>query len=99
MFHSVSLFGQAPLACGSHALPSVLLEKHLAIHTFPFFHLLVNGFSVTSVRTFSKTLTFFIVVGSIGGQGGIKMASTKNNQLISPQGPHLVHTVQLILRI
>ena len=48
----------------------------------------VNGFSVTSFRTFSKTLTFIILVGGIGGRGGIKMASAKNNQLISSQGPH-----------
>ena len=39
--------------------------------------LLVNGFSVTSFRTFSKTLTFIIVVGGIGGRGGIKMVSAK----------------------
>ena len=46
MFHSVSLFSQVPLARGSRALPSVLLEKRLAIPTSPFFHLLVNAFSV-----------------------------------------------------
>ena len=27
-------------------------------------------------------------MGGIGGRGGIKMASAKNNQLISSQGPH-----------
>ena len=37
MFHSVSLLSQAPLVRGSRALPSVLLEKRLAIPTSPFF--------------------------------------------------------------
>ena len=35
-----------------------------------------------------RPLTFIILVGEIGGQGGIKMASANNNQLISSQGPH-----------
>ena len=29
-----------------------------------------------------------VLVGGIGGRGGIKTASAKNNQLISSQGPH-----------
>ena len=37
---------------------------------------------------FRRPLTFIILVGGIGGRGGIKMASAKNNQLISSQGPH-----------
>ena len=53
-----------------------------------FFHLLVNGFCVTSFRSFSKTPTFIILVGGIGGRGGIKMVSAKNNQLISSQRHH-----------
>ena len=44
-------------------------------------------FSVTSFRTFSKTPYLFVLVGGIGGRGGIKMASAKNNQLISSQRP------------
>ena len=39
------------------------------------------------VSVLLKTLTFIILVGGIGGRGGIKMASAKNNQLISSQGP------------
>ena len=35
-----------------------------------------------------RSLTFIILVGGIGGQGGIKMVSAKNNQLMSSQGPH-----------
>ena len=37
---------------------------------------------------FRRPLTFIILVGGIGVRGGIKMASAKNNQLISMQGPH-----------
>ena len=37
---------------------------------------------------FRRPLTFIILVGRIGGRGGIKMASAKNNQLICSQGPH-----------
>ena len=37
---------------------------------------------------FQRPLTFIILVGGIGGRGGIEMASAKNNQLISSQGPH-----------
>ena len=36
MFHSVSLLSQVPLARGSCAIPSVLLEKHLAVPPSPF---------------------------------------------------------------
>ena len=42
-----------------------------------------------------SSLTFIVLVGGIGGWGGIKMATAKNNQLISSQGHHLVHAVQL----
>ena len=59
--------------------------------TSSFFHLLVNGFSVTSFRTFSKTPYLYYT----GGQGGIKMASSKNNQLIARNNLILVHAVQL----
>ena len=75
----------------SSSLVSVLFLKAISHPYISFFHLLVNGFSVTSFRTFSKTPTFIILVGGIGGWGGIKMASAKNNQLISSQ----VHAVQL----
>ena len=44
---------------------------------------------------FQRPLTFIILVGGIGGQGGIKMASAKSNQLISLQDLILVHSVQL----
>ena len=37
---------------------------------------------------FEDILNFIILVGGIGGRGGIKMASAKNNQLISSQRPH-----------
>ena len=37
---------------------------------------------------FRRPLTFIKLVGSVGGQGGIKMASAKNNQLISSERPH-----------
>ena len=37
---------------------------------------------------FRRPLTFIILVGGISGRGGIKMASAKNYQLISSQGPH-----------
>ena len=37
---------------------------------------------------FRRPLTFIILVGDIGGRGGIKIASAKNNQLMSSQGPH-----------
>ena len=75
----------------SSSLVSVLFREAISHPYISFFHLLVNGFSVTSFRTFSKSPYFYYT----GGQGGIKMASAKNNQLISSQGPHLVHAVQL----
>ena len=54
-----------------------------------FFHLLVNGFFLLLVSVLLKTpYLFIILVGGIGGRGGIKMASAKNNQLISSQRPH-----------
>ena len=48
------------------------------------------------VRGCSQNLfTFIILVGGIGGRGGIKMASAKNNQLIIRNDLILVHAVQL----
>ena len=44
---------------------------------------------------FRRPLTFIILVGGIGVPGGIKMASAKNNMLISSQGPHFSPAVQL----
>ena len=44
---------------------------------------------------FRRPLTFIMLVGGIGGQGGIKMASAKNNQLIGRNDLILVHAVQL----
>ena len=42
MFHSVSLFSQAPVARGSHALPSVLFSLFLSLSLFRLFSLLIN---------------------------------------------------------
>ena len=69
----------------SSSLVSVLFREAISHPYISFFHLLVNGFSVTSFRTFSKTPYLYYT----DGRGGIKMASAKNNQLISSQGPHL----------
>ena len=68
----------------SSSLVSVLSREAINHPYISFFHLLVNGFSVTSFRTFSKTPYLYYT----GGRGGIKMASAKNNQLISSKGPH-----------
>ena len=72
----------------SSSLVSLLFREAISHPYISFFHLLVNGFSVTSSRTFSKTPYLYYTGGGIGGRGGIKMASAKNNQLISSQGPH-----------
>ena len=69
----------------SSSLVSVLFQEEISNPYISFFHLIVNGFSVTSFRTFRRPLTFIILVGGIGGRGGIKMASA--NQLISSE-PH-----------
>ena len=37
---------------------------------------------------FRRPLTFIILVGGIGGRVGIKMVSSKHNQVMSSQGPH-----------
>ena len=68
----------------SSSLVSVLFREAISHPYISFFHLLVNVFSVTSFRTFSKIPYLYYS----GGWGGIKMASAKNNQLISSQGPH-----------
>ena len=60
----------------SSSLVSALFREAISHPYISFFHLLVNGFSVTSFRIFF-TLTFIILVGGIGGRGGIKMASAK----------------------
>ena len=72
----------------SSSLVSVLFREAISHPYISFFHLLVNDFSVTSFHTFQRPLTFIILVGGIDGRGGIKMASAKNNQLISSQRPH-----------
>ena len=63
----------------SSSLVSVLFGEAISHPYISFFHLLVNGFSVTSFHTVSKYT---------GGRGGTKMVSAKKNQLISSQGPH-----------
>ena len=42
----------------------------------------------SACRVQCSTERLVILVGGIGGRGGIKMASAKNNQLMSSQGPH-----------
>ena len=74
----------------SSFLVSVLFREAIS-HPYIFFHLLVNGFSVTSFRMFLKTPYLYYT----GGRGGIKMASAKNNQLIIRNDLILVHAVQL----
>ena len=79
----------------AHPLFPYFLEKCLAIPTSS--HLLVNGFSVTSCRTFFQgPLTYLILVGGNGGREEIKMASasmTSANE--QAKDVILVHTVQL----
>ena len=48
-------------AVEAHPLFWYFLEKHLAIPTSPFFHLLVYIFSVTFSVLFRGPLTFFIL--------------------------------------
>ena len=65
------------------------LEKRLAIRTSPFFHLLVNGFCVTSFRTFFEdplpSLYWWVVL--LGGEE-LKWRQLAHHQLMSQQGPH-----------
>ena len=71
------------LSFGLHVVDSLFLVSILYREAFShpyicFLHLLVKNFSATSFRTFfRKPLTFFIVVGGIGGREWIKMASAK----------------------
>ena len=68
----------------SSSLVSVLFREAIS-------HLLVNGFSVTSFRTFLKTPYLYYT----GGRGGIKMVSAKTISLIARNDLFLVHVVQL----
>ena len=54
----------------SSSLVSVLFREAISHPYISFFHLIVNGFSVTGFLTFSETPYLYY----IGGQGGIKMA-------------------------
>ena len=65
------------------------LEKHLAIPTSPFFHLLVHGFSVTCFRTFfvDPLSSFNWWAVSVGGEE-LKWRQLAHDQLMSQQGPH-----------
>ena len=47
----------------SSSLVSVLFREAISHPYISFFYLLVNGFSVTSFRTFVRPLTFIILVG------------------------------------
>ena len=76
----IGIFYSKIVESSSHV--SLLFTEAISHPYISFFHLLVNGFSVTSFRTFLKT------GGGIGGRGGIKMVSAKHNQLISSQGPY-----------
>ena len=74
---------------------SVLLTEAFSHPYISFFQILhvVNGFCVSSFR---GSLIFLMLVGGIGGQGGIKMASASTPSANDPAMDHiLVHTVQL----
>ena len=62
------------------SLVSVVFREALSHPYISFFHLLVNGFSVTCFRTFFAD-PFLIL---IGGRGGIKMASASTLSLNEP---------------
>ena len=81
----------------SSSLVSVLFREEFSHPYISFFHLLVNGFCVASVRTFFRgILTILILVGGISGQGGIKMASASTPSVNEPaKDLILVHIVQL----
>ena len=66
----------------SSSLVSVPFQEAISHPCISFFHLLVNVFSVTSFRTFSKTPYLYYT----GGRGEIKMTSAKINQ--SSERPH-----------
>ena len=71
------------------ALVSVLFREAFSHPYISFFHLLVNGFSVTCFRTFfRRPLTYFKLVGGFRGRGRLKWCQLAHNQLMSPQGPH-----------
>ena len=72
----------------SSSLVSVLIQEAISHPYISFFHFLINGFLLLVSVLFRRPLTFIILVGGIGGQEGIKMASAKNNQLISSEQPH-----------
>ena len=78
----------------SSSLFSVLFREAISHPYISFFHLLVNGFSVTSFRTFLKTPYLYYT----GGRGGIKMASAKTISLIARNDLFLVHIVQLKIK-
>ena len=75
----------------SSSLVSVLFREAISHPYISFFHLQVNGFSVTSFRTFLKTPYLYYT----GGRGGIKMASAKTISLIARNDLFLGHVVQL----
>ena len=68
----------------SSSLVSVCFREAFSHPYISFFHLLANGFSFTSFRTFRRPLTFIIVVG----REELKRRQLKLNQLMSSQGPH-----------
>ena len=70
---------------------SIVKSKHVS-----FFHLLVNGFSVTSFRTFFLgPLTILILVGGIGGRGEIQMVSASTPSANEPAKDLILVLTQL----
>ena len=77
----------------SSSLVSVLFKEAFSHPYISLFHLLVNGFSVTSFHIFSKTPYLLYS----GGRGGIKMVPANTQSANKPARTlfYLVHTVQL----
>ena len=79
----------------SSSLDSILFREAISHPYISFFSFTGKFFSVTSFLLFRRPLTYITLVGGIGGQGGIKIVSAKNNQLIIRNDLILVHAVQL----
>ena len=68
----------------SSSLVSVLFREAISHPYISFFHLLVNGFSVTSFRSFSPLPLLYWWAVSVGGEE----LKWRQLQLISSQGRH-----------